>query len=1146
MPEIHPVPDTAADPPQPVGRSVHRGQFRITRLQIINWGTFTGYRDLKLDERGVLFTGPSGSGKSSLLDAHSIVLLSAYDQRFNASADLTARGSKQASRTVADYVRGAWSETNDEREQSRVRHLRAGKPTWSAVAATYSDGLGSTTTAVVVKWFPGTETDSASLKTMHQLHRGEFDLSVMEEWAARGFDLSWFKKTYPNTHYDGQGAYLRELSKRVGIGTAKSALPLLGKAKAMKNVGDLNLFIRDNMLDRPATFEDAQKMLDAFTPLNDAYKAAQRAHTQAKALREVPGNWHTFCSSTEAHSRAQDMLGASMERYLRGVELRAIETELDDIDREIARLDAESGRLDEECSDARATFLSLRDQFNREGAALSALEGDLGVQQAEARARLQAHGMYGELVRAIGQPVPQNKESFTGLAEQAADIAGQAQAVLDKAMPRRHDVFSASSAAHRVFREKSHELEALRTARNLIPQHRVERRDLIAAGANVPAEDIVYAAELIDVAKNEQRWRPAAEKVLRNFGLRLLVPEHHQDAVKRFIDENDMKSVVEYSVVPAAAAVPAPPAPGTLAAKLIVNTDHPAGPWLATQLAARFNHHCVESAADLADHPLAVTVRGTVKMPGRHYRKDDRPEVSLPSAYILGGNIAVKCDALTVEVAELERAAHEADAAAKRLESAITDATGRRDAAQKLAGYTRWRDLDHWSTASAAEDIIRRIADLKANDVNLADLETRRDAAEAYWTELVGKKADLDRDLTRRNNRQTKLIEDFDQEEPKPHTIDDADDRAYLDEVLAAVTGPDTAPVTVDTMLHLRHNFRKELQHCRDSAEGTRHHARSNLQTAIAGFIEQWPDAAPDTSGDVERSGGDFARLYAEIVERNLPAAMDKLERMISGDMVPSISFLHRSIVNAAEEIRARIKMVNAGLRRVEFDEGAHLQIVITAHESVEVKEFRAAVDAVLRHAPGTGTKESRDPAVLLAQFRRVQELMRRFTDTAADAVRWRTQVLDVRNTYTFYGREENTDGETTKTYRNTAVNSGGEQEKLVAFCLAAALSYNLAAPDSDGRPTFAPLMLDEAFSKSDEKYAQQALAAFEEFGFQLIMAAPIRMSGIVEPYIGQAVLVDKHVNATEARSTVHTATFGELTARRRGDYDTENTPASA
>jgi uncharacterized protein YPO0396 len=48
-----------------------------------------------------------------------------------------------------------------------------------------------------------------------------------------------------------------------------------------------------------------------------------------------------------------------------------------------------------------------------------------------------------------------------------------------------------------------------------------------------------------------------------------------------------------------------------------------------------------------------------------------------------------------------------------------------------------------------------------------------------------------------------------------------------------------------------------------------------------------------------------------------------------------------------------------------------------------------------------------------------------------------------------------------------------------MAFCLAGALSFNLATSDTDDlRPVFAQLMLDEAFSKSDPQFAHQALSA--------------------------------------------------------------------
>ena len=116
----------------------------------------------------------SPRARSFLMDRETLLVHT--DHRFNASADLTARGSKQNTRGVADYVRGAWSETNDEAEQSKTRYLRGGMPTWSAVGATYDDGLGAVTTAVVVKWFTGVEVDGSSLSTMYQLHDGNFEL----------------------------------------------------------------------------------------------------------------------------------------------------------------------------------------------------------------------------------------------------------------------------------------------------------------------------------------------------------------------------------------------------------------------------------------------------------------------------------------------------------------------------------------------------------------------------------------------------------------------------------------------------------------------------------------------------------------------------------------------------------------------------------------------------------------------------------------------------------------------------------------------------------------------------------------------------------------------------------------------------------
>ena len=116
-----------------------------------------------------------------------------------------------------------------------------------------------------------------------------------------------------------------------------------------------------------------------------------------------------------------------------------------------------------------------------------------------------------------------------------------------------------------------------------------------------------------------------------------------------------------------------------------------------------------------------------------------------------------------------------------------------------------------------------------------------------------------------------------------------------------------------------------------------------------------------------------------------------------------------------------------------------------------------------------------------------------------------------------------------------------------MAFCLAGALSFNLASPEQDSfsataeghdnRPVFAQLMLDEAFSKSDPQFAQQALSAFRKFGFQLVIVATVQNATTIQPYIDSVVMVSKtEATGRNARpvATVATRTISEFTTLRQ------------
>ena len=83
--------------------------FRLQRLEVLNWGTFhQRVWSLDLQGRNSLLTGDIGSGKSTLVDALTTLLVPAHRVAYNKAAGADAK-----ERTLRSYVLGHYkSERN--------------------------------------------------------------------------------------------------------------------------------------------------------------------------------------------------------------------------------------------------------------------------------------------------------------------------------------------------------------------------------------------------------------------------------------------------------------------------------------------------------------------------------------------------------------------------------------------------------------------------------------------------------------------------------------------------------------------------------------------------------------------------------------------------------------------------------------------------------------------------------------------------------------------------------------------------------------------------------------------------------------------------------------------------------------------------
>ena len=176
-----------------------QGQWRLARIELFNWGTFDKYHVLDVSRDGLLLTGASGSGKSTVVDAISTVMSPAAKTGYNAAA---SNGSKRdRGRNYNNYVRGAWGHASDASGETTRKFLRDREATWSGILLRFEDGCqrDDMSPAESLRHDPVNlmciffqKRNAASDDTLRSFYaevRGDCSLAEMEPYGRNGADM---------------------------------------------------------------------------------------------------------------------------------------------------------------------------------------------------------------------------------------------------------------------------------------------------------------------------------------------------------------------------------------------------------------------------------------------------------------------------------------------------------------------------------------------------------------------------------------------------------------------------------------------------------------------------------------------------------------------------------------------------------------------------------------------------------------------------------------------------------------------------------------------------------------------------------------------------------------------------------------------
>lgn len=1100
-------------------------QFRLARIQTFNWGTFSNVFDFPIPAQGYLFVGPSGSGKSTILDAHAALMTPPKWVDFNVAAREAERHGRD--RNVMTYLRGAWAQQTGDGGGYVSQYLRSGT-TWSAIAETYRNELGRVVVLAQVLWVRGNSTAPADVKRVFLTLEREFDVQELEFFAKNEFDARRFKHDLPDAKIHTEfSAYQERFRRLLGIDNER-ALRLLHKTQSAKNLGDLNVFLRDFMLDEPEAFGIATSLVNEFGELNEAHQEVVAARKQIQTLKPARDEYveldraNNERNGLQAIQTAIDQYREHRRKLL--VDGRIAELE---VDKEGSR--QETLRLAQIADDEFVKLTDLQRQKLKLGAdVLDRLEEDIKAAEAEKPGRMAKRDQAAAACKVMGWAVPDSVVWFVQRVDAAKQRVLNARGLKKEVEERKDQLKTDHRLASEEFAKTVAEVKALERQRSNLPARLVDLRERMARDLSIPEEKLPFVGELVEVRPDAAEWRGAIERVLGGFARSILVDDKHYPTVSAYLNERNIgERLVYFRTIQQSPG--RTPGPNSLVRKLN-SVGGSFGDWVREELKRSFDLECADSMQAFRIASRAVTREGSVKHNTMRHEKNDRYSVNERSQWVLGFDNKEKLTFYKATAAELGGRIADLQ---KELDKIGDEEDLQQEQllhCQNLSNLT-WNDVDVGSLLSRIDDLKARLRAEREARPALAVLDDRIKAQEGVHSTAVGKKND--EDATGRGI--AKEIDQLGTKLAELARLWPGCDRppAFAEQISVryVATGKELTVENIDQATGLvERGINAELR----ALDGRLADLRNAIEQRFAEFNRLWPAVAGGLDPTLA-SAEDYLAKLKRLEDDNLPAYEDRFFSLLREQSDQNLTLLATKLDEERSAIRTRMELVNESLRTAPFNASTHLVIDTTDKSLEDVRLFRASLRESLSHS------FSNDRDLAEERFKALAALVKRLASQETVDKNWRNLVLDVRQHVEFVARELDEADIEIEIYRSGAGKSGGQRQKLAATCLAAALRYQLGGQDRT-LPSYSTVVLDEAFDKADAEFTAMAMNIFKTFGFQMIVATPLKSVMTLEPFIGGACFV--HIKDRKKSAIIPIEYDGE-TQRLKLTQDVRNAEAS-
>lgn len=1074
--------------------------FRLHSLEVLNWGTFhDSIWKIEPNGNNSLLTGDVGSGKSTLVDALTCLIVPHHKIVFNKAA-----GADNKERTILSYVKGEYKNTKNDDGESRekavtLRYNNSDDSTFSVIIANFTNkGYQSSVALAQVFWIENDKVQKLLLI------REKMPLSVKEHFTQIDDAKALRKKLKELPHVeifdDNFSKYSQRFRHLFGMNSEK-AIDLFYQTVSMKSVSSLTSFVQEHMLEKTDIKSQIEDLKKRFDDLNKAYAAVQQARKQKDVLSPLVKFSQDFREFQETVESIGNLLQA-FPSFFAAQKQVILENEIRESERKLLQLEGKLKSLETGLNQKRDRVTDIKQNIRENGGSrLEQIAVEIRQREGERDKKRKVHNAYTDLASACALESSNSEVSFfrnKKSADQKFSALKNRQAeILDK-----HGKLAGKKANIKDEIEKAAaELESLKIRPNQIPLEYFNLRKKMAADLGISEDEMPFTGELMRVLEREKGWEGALERLLRGFGLSMLVPEKHYRVISQYVNARTMmyrekRLKLDYFSIPhnfdynSQNDIDV----DSVVNKIEIKPDSLFEDWILNELETKFNLRCVSLEEFQRQKRDVITKEGQFKR-GKKHTKDDRYDLWDRRNFVLGWTTnKEKISALGKHLDDLKSESNNFDSQITSLATELQTNTKSQGNLQQILSYDNWYDLNWQDEVSAIVSLEKERNELESTNNILKTLNERLVEVIKQITELETEQSVA---LQTKGSIEGKLQEYYEDVIECDSTVDslNVEERGKYFPLIE--TEIQSIELSIKNISKVRDDLFRKKNTQRETASKSQNGIRDRIIKQMVEFNDQFPSDSLDLSAEID-SLPEYLWRLEKILTEGLPAHEATLKTMLNKNTIDDIVAFDNKLDMHEKAIKDKIRSINEHLKAIEFNRGTFIELIADRNRDLEIKRFKEDLKACYSNILDT------NDAYTEARFNDVQKILNRFRSNDTRDIEWTHKVTDVRNWFDFNASERYlATNEEKEYYIGSSGKSGGQKEKLAYTIIASALAYQFGLTYGEPKSkSFRFAVIDEAFGKGSDSSAEYGLELFKKLNLQLLIVTPLQKIHIIENYI--------------------------------------------